>query len=415
MPRDRWYVLVVLTLVYAVNIADRFSISALIDPIRTELQLSDGGVGFLTGVSLGVFYVTMGIPIAALADRASRRNIIAIALAVWSLMTAASGLARNYGQLLVARFGVGIGEAGGTPPSTSILADNFPEARRPMALAVYALGASLGAYLGTSAAALIAQRYGWRTALLVLSIPGLVLALIVWLTIGEPRRGQLDVGAPKDPDMQPTFRVTLRFVMANREVSHLIAGGTVATLWSWGLMWWMPTYLQRAHGLTTGEAGALLGPMHLFAGTGGSLLAWWLMGRKVATNSRYVARWLTLITVLGTIPSIVVCTPVSLSTATTLLWVFVPTVYFFIGPVLGVLQNVVPPHMRATTCAILIFAANVANLVIAPQVIGWLSDGFMLIAPSRAESLRYSLLLLAPTGFWAAWHFWRAERLAQAS
>src|SRR5436853_4684663 len=120
-PRDRWYVLAILTVVYALNIADRFSISTLIEPIRQELHLTDSGVAFLTGVALALFYVTIGIPIALLADKANRRNILAIALALWSAMTAVCGLAQNYSQLLLARFGVGIGEAGGTPPATSIL------------------------------------------------------------------------------------------------------------------------------------------------------------------------------------------------------------------------------------------------------------------------------------------------------
>src|SRR5690242_16691997 len=151
-PRDRWYVLAVLTVVYALNIADRFSISTLIEPIRLELRLTDGGVAFLTGGALALFYVTVGIPVAAWADRSNRRNILPAALALWSGMTALCGLAQNYGQLLLARFAVGIGEAGGTPPSTSILADTFPPTRRPMALTIFALGACLGAYLGSSVA-----------------------------------------------------------------------------------------------------------------------------------------------------------------------------------------------------------------------------------------------------------------------
>src|SRR5689334_4090933 len=138
-PRDRWYVLAVLTVAYSLNIADRFSISTLIEPIRQELHLSDSGIAFLTGVALALFYVTVGIPIAELADRVSRRDILAVAIAVWSGMTALCGLAHSYGQLMLARFGVGIGEAGGTPPSTSMLADKFPPARRPMAATIFAL------------------------------------------------------------------------------------------------------------------------------------------------------------------------------------------------------------------------------------------------------------------------------------
>jgi predicted MFS family arabinose efflux permease len=404
LPRDRWYVLAVLTIAYALNIADRFSISTLIEPIRLELHLSDSGVAFLTGVALALFYVTVGIPIAALADRMNRRNILAIAIALWSGMTALCGLAQNYWQLLLARFAVGIGEAGGTPPSTSMLADKFPAARRPMALTIFALGACLGAWLGSSIAGAAAEHSGWRAAFLVLGIPGLLVALIVRLTVREPRRGQLD--APSTDPPRTTLAASLRFIATQRSAVHLLAGGSIATLWSWGLMWWTPAFLQRSHHMTVGQAGALLGPMHLIAGTAGTLLAGWLMGRRTAADPRHVARLLGWVAALTTIPSIFVYWVTSDRAATVLLWIFVPAVYFYIGPILGLLQNVVPAHMRAMLCAILLFSANVANLVIAPQVIGWLSDWFAASFGAGAESLRWALLLLAPTGFWAAWHLW---------
>ena len=402
---DRWYVLAVLTIVYALNIADRFSISTLIEPIRLELHLSDSGVAFVTGVALALFYVTVGIPIAALADRANRRNILAVAIAVWSGMTALCGLAQNYWQLLLARFAVGIGEAGGTPPSTSILADKFPASRRPMALTIFALGACIGAWLGSSVAGAAAERSGWRAAFLVLGIPGLVVAVVVWLTVREPSRGELDAPSTRPP--RSTLAASLRFIASQRSAVHLLAGGSIATLWSWGLMWWTPTFLQRSHHMTVGQAGALLGPMHLIAGTAGTLLAaGWLMGRRAAADPRRVARLLGWVTALTTIPSLFVYWVDSERAATMLLWVFVPAVYFYIGPILGLLQNVIPAHMRATACAVLLFTANVANLVIAPQVIGWLSDWFAGSFGAGQESLRWALLLLAPTGFWAAWHLW---------
>jgi predicted MFS family arabinose efflux permease len=404
VPADRWYVLAVLTVVYALNIADRFSISTLIEPIRLELHLSDSGVAFLTGVALALFYVTVGIPIASLADRANRRNILAIAIALWSAMTALCGLAQNYTQLLLARFAVGIGEAGGTPPSTSILADKFPAARRPMALTIFALGACLGAWLGSSVAGAAAERAGWRAAFLVLGLPGLLVAAIVWLTVREPRRGALDA-APAIP-ARSTLAASLRFIATQRSAVHLLAGGSVATLWTWGLMWWTPAFLQRSHHLTVGQAGGLLGPMHLVAGTAGTLLAGWVMSRPAAADPRYVARLLAWGMALATVPSVLVYWVTSDWAATALLWIFVPAVYFYIGPILGLLQNVVPAHMRATTCAVLLFTANVANLVIAPQAIGWLSDWFAGSFGAGRESLRWALLLLAPAGFWAAWHLW---------
>ena len=171
-------------------------------------------------------------------------------------------------------------------------------------------------------------------------------------------------------------------------------------------MWWTPTFLQRSHHMTVGQAGQLLGPMHLIAGTAGTLLAGWLMSRPAAADPRYVARLLGWVTALTTIPSIILYWVVSERVATVLLWIFVPAVYFYIGPILGLLQNVMPPNMRATSCAMLLFLANVANLVFAPQIVGWLSDWFASSFGAGHESLRWALLLLAPTGFWAAWHLW---------
>jgi MFS family permease len=409
-PRDRWYVLGVLTIVYALNIADRFSISTVIEPIRTELRLSDSGIAFLTGGALAVFYVTVGIPVAALADRANRRNILVVALAAWSVMTALCGLAHNRMQLTLARFGVGIGEAGGTAPSTSILADKFPPARRPMALTIFALGTCLGAWLGSSVAGTAAERGGWRAAFLVLGIPGVVVAIIVWLTVREPRRGQLDAAAV----VPSTFGATLRYIARQRSAVHLLLGGSLATFWSWGLMWWTPAFLQRSHHLSVGEAGQLLGPMHLIAGTASTLLAAWLMARRAAADPRYVTRLLGWSTAIMTVPSFALYWVESEHAAVVLLWIFVPAVYFYIGPILGLLQNVVPASMRATTCAILLFLANVANLLLAPQLIGALSDWFAASFGTGAESLRWALLLLAPTGFWAAWHLWTSGRTIRA-
>jgi MFS family permease len=418
-PRDRWYVLAVLTVVYALNIADRFSISTLLEPIRRELQLSDSGIAFLTGFALAMFYVTVGIPIAALADRANRRTILAVSLAVWSAMTALCGLARNYGELLLARFAVGIGEAGGTPPSTSLLADKFPPAARPMALTIFALGACLGSWLGSSVAGAAAERGGWRLAFLVLGIPGVVLALLVAVTVREPRRGQLDShGATNAMDatrltpwaIARKLADTARFMATQRSAVHLVAGGSVATFWSWGLMWWTPTFLQRSHQLSVGEAGRLLGLAHLIAGTAATLLVGALMGLPKARDPRFVARLLAWVTALATIPSILLYWVPSAQAATLLVWIFVPAVYFYIGPILGLLQNVMPANMRAGACAILLFTANVANLILAPQLIGWLSDWFAGSLGAGRESLRWALLLLATTGFWAAWHLWVSGR-----
>ena len=160
----RWYVLFVMMLAYTINIADRYVMSTVMEQIRLELHLSDGGIAFLTGVSLAFFYIGVGIPLSWVADRYSRRNLLAISLTLWSILTTLCGLARNYTQLLFARMGVGVGEAGGTPACVSIVCDRFPAARRPMALTIFCLGAPIGAWLGADMAGAVAHAYGWRAA-----------------------------------------------------------------------------------------------------------------------------------------------------------------------------------------------------------------------------------------------------------
>src|SRR5579864_2020233 len=175
----RWYVLIMMCLVYTLSIADRYVVSTVLEPIRLELHLSDSGIAFLTGVSLALFYVSFGLPLSWLIDRHSRRNIVALSLIAWSVMTAFCGLARNYWQLLGARIGVGIGEAGGTPGANSIISDYFPATRRPMALTIFSLGAPIGAWVGYNIAGAIADRFGWRDVFLALGLPGVIVAVTV--------------------------------------------------------------------------------------------------------------------------------------------------------------------------------------------------------------------------------------------
>jgi predicted MFS family arabinose efflux permease len=410
--RGSWYVLGVLTLVYGINIADRFVVSTVLEPIRLELVLSDAQVAFITGVALALFYVTVGIPVALLADRANRRNIIAIAIALWSTMTAVCGIAHNVWQFVLGRFGVGIGEAGGTAPSASLLADRFPSRTRPTAFTIFALGAPLGAWLGSEFAGAVAQRFGWRAAFLALGLPGLAIALLVWLTIREPARGTFDAvtAAPARQDLW----TQLRYLSGRRSFVHITLGITVATLWGWGLIWWTPAFLMRSHQLSVGAAGAVLGPMHLIAGTLATLVTSVLVGPRAAADPRRVLWLLAGVLLLATLPSFCAYWTRSLPVSITLLWVMMPAVYFFIGPTMGLMQNVVPPSMRALAMAVALFTANVANLIIAPQLVGLASDWLAPSLGGNAESLRVALLVLAPTGLWAAYHYWAAARWIRA-
>jgi predicted MFS family arabinose efflux permease len=404
----RWYALVIFTLAYALNIGDRYVVSTLIEPIKAEMGLSDTAIGFLTGVSLAIFYVTLGIPLAVLADRSNRRNLLAAAVAVWSVMTAVCGQAQNFLQLMFARFGVGVGEAGGTPPSASLIADLFGPLQRPLAFSIFALGAPLGAWLGSELAGNVAEEYGWRAAFIVLGLPGVVLALVILLTLREPVRGRLDGGAPSEAAPR-RLQETMRYLWQRSSVFHVIAAGTMLTFWSWGLIWWTPAFLMRSHGLSVGEAGALLGPIHLVGGTGALVVTAALMYLRAFQDPRRVMRFVALVALVATVPSILVYAG-DRSLVVPMLWILIPATYFYIGPVTGVLQNLVPSGMRAQAMAILLFTANVANLVIAPQLLGFASDTIAETTSLGADSLRWVLACTAPAGFWAAWHCWRSGK-----
>jgi predicted MFS family arabinose efflux permease len=403
----RWYVLIIMMLAYTINIADRYVMSTVLEQIRLELHLTDSGVAFLTGVSLALFYVTMGIPLSWIADRYSRRNLLAISITVWSAMTTFCGLSRGYFDLLLARIGVGIGEAGGTPSCNSIVCDYFPASRRPMALTIFALGAPIGAWLGADMAGAVAHAYTWRAAFLVLGVPGILLAAIIMLTIKEPERGCLDAVSNDDT---PSLADTLRFLWSQKSAVHVLMGSGVSALWGWGLMWFTPTFIQRTYGLDVGAAGAVVGPIHLVMGIAASLLTAWLLARPSFVDPRRVVWLLGGVTAIATVPSIMAYYTHSLQLATLMWWLFIPAIYFYIGPAFALGQNLAPPKMRAMFSAVALLIANVFNLIIAPQGVGLLSDWFAGPGGADAASLRMALLILAPTGFWAAFHYFMAAK-----
>jgi predicted MFS family arabinose efflux permease len=406
-PVVRWYVLAVTCLIYTINIADRYVVSTVLEPIRMELHLSDKGVGFLTGVPLGLFYVTLGIPISWLADRSNRRNILGLCVIIWSGFTALCGRSQTYLQFLLARIGVGTGEAGGTPTSNSLLADYFPPERRPMAFTVFALGAPLGAWLGADIAGAVANAYGWRAAFLALGVPGLLVGLLVLLTIREPVRGGLDAGSVPQ---RASMAESLRFLWKQKAAFHVIMGSGVCSLWGWGLIWWTPTFLMRKYGLNVGEAGAVTGNIHLVAGVVASIGTAWLFSLPAMLNARRVCWVLAAGVALATIPSFIAYWTDSLAVARIMFWLFIPAIYFYIGPCMALVQNTAACHMRTVFSAWSGLCGNVFNLIVAPQLVGILSDAYARGHATDAASLRFALLLLAPTGFWAAYHLYAASR-----
>jgi predicted MFS family arabinose efflux permease len=403
---ERWYVLLMACLIYAINIADRYVVSTVLEPIRIELHLTDGGVAFLTGVPLALFYVSFGLPISWLADRSNRRNILAAALVTWSAFTVLCGRSQTYWQFLLGRIGVGVGEAGGLPPSSSIVSDCFPADRRPMAFTVLALGAPIGAWLGADGGGAVARPHGWRAAFIALGLPGLIAGILVYLTIREPARGRLDANADS---RKPTMAGSLKFLLSQRAAFHVLMTTGVSSLWGWGLIWWTPTFLMRTYGLDVGEAGAITGPIHLVGGIVASVGTAWILSLPTMRDPRRVL-WLLILGLGGaTIPSIMAYWTHTLWLAKCMFWVFIPAIYFYIGPCMGLLQNLAPNNMRSMFIAWSLLVGNMFNLIVAPQAIGLMSDWFG-GGQGNAASLRLALLVLAPSGFWATWHAYRATR-----
>ncbi|HLJ38430.1 MAG TPA: MFS transporter [Steroidobacteraceae bacterium] len=404
---ERWYVLIMMCLVYTLSIADRYVVSTVLDPIRIELHLTDKGVALLTGLAFGLFYVLLGFPLSWLIDRYNRRKIVGACLVLWSAMTAVCGLARTSLGFFLARVGVTVGEAGGTPGANSLLSDYFPATRRAMALTVFALGAPIGAYLGYNVAGTIADQYGWRAAFYALGLPGVLVGLGVWLTVREPKRGCLDSGKEA---LAPSVAATLRFMWQQRSAVHTMMGTAVCALWGWGLMFWTPAFLQRTYHMTVGQASDVTQNMHLWGGGIATVATGILMARSSMVDARRIVWVLGAGIGVATIASGVVYYTRDLALAKAMLWIFIPSIYFYIGPGFGLLNNLAPCRMRAMFCAMVLFLANLGNLVIAPPLIGALSDYFAPNHISNADSLRLAMLCLVPTGLWATAHLFLAAR-----
>jgi predicted MFS family arabinose efflux permease len=402
----RRYVLGILIVVYTFNFIDRQILSILIEPIKAELGLSDTAIGLLTGFAFALFYATMGIPIARIADRSNRRNLIAISLTVWSGMTALSGMAQNFWQLLVCRIGVGVGEAGCSPPAHSIIADYYPAHRRATALGIYALGIPIGIMFGMFAGGWINEFFGWRIAFFVVGVPGLLLALIVRFTLREPPRGMAE-GLVEQQSI-PTLRETLDALWQSRTFKHLAFGSALTAFVGYGMITWVPAFLIRSHGLGTGEAGTWLGLILGIPGGIGIVLGGFLSDRLGAQDTRWFL-WVVAV-------ALVICVPFSMAAY---LWPTLPgTLLFLIMPVMlgnfyqaatfSQTQGLVNVRMRAVAAAILLFVLNIIGLGFGPSTIGALSD--LLESSYGVESLRYSLLFVSMVNLWAALHFFFAGR-----
>ena len=402
----RRYVLSILVVVYTFNFIDRQILSILLEPIKNELQVSDTALGALSGFAFALFYATLGIPIARLADRSSRRSLIAVALAIWSGMTALSGIAQNYWQLLAARIGVAVGEAGCSPPAHSLIADYYPAHQRATALGIYSLGIPFGILFGFIAGGWIEQFFGWRVAFFVVGLPGLALAVIFWLTVREPPRG-LAEGRVVSAE-QPSVKEAFNYLRKKKSFRHLATGGALTAFVGYGLTTWAPSFLSRSHEMSSGEIGTWLGLILGIPGGIGIVLGGVLADRFGSRDTRW---YLWIVTV-----ALVLSTPFSLAvflspTATgALLFLMLPVLLgnFYQATTFSQTQGLVPLGMRAVAAAVLLFIINIIGLGLGPQAVGIVSD---LLKPEYGDdSIRYSLMIFSLVNLWSAWHYYLAGR-----
>jgi MFS family permease len=372
----RYLVVWLLVIVYTLNFLDRQLVAVLAEPIRKDLNLTDTQLGMLGGIYFAAFYTFFGIPVGWLADRTKRIWIMSGACAMWSLFTMGCGVAANFLQLAVMRMGVGIGEAGGSPPSYSLISDYFPPKERGTGLAIYSLGVPLGSMLGTAIGAGIAAEYGWRAAFLAVGAPGVLMALVILFVIREPKRGGLDAvnGGKAEHEPPPPLLTAVGGFFANRTLLlTAVSSGLSAFVGYAGLNWNVP-FLMRVKDMSLAEVAAYYSILLGVTGVIGTFLAGWLADKLGHIDRRWYA-WIPAVAFTITIPfwGLILWAP---SWQLSLVFIAVPALLnnMYLAPALAVVQNAVPPARRTISGATLLFVLNLVGLGGGPLFVGRISD-----------------------------------------
>ncbi len=391
-PAYRAYALGLLVVVYIFNFIDRSILGILVEPIKQDLGVSDTAMGFLGGIAFAAFYTLLGIPIARLADRGSRRNLLSACLTLWSLATALCGLAANFWYLMLARIGVAVGEAGGSPPSHSMISDMFPPSSRATALAIYALGIPIGTMLGNLGGGWLSDTFDWRTAFIVVGLPGVLLALIVRLTLREPPRGAADGLAAAQLDAAPPVREVILVLWRRRSFRYMALAGSLHAFVGYGVGYWIPAMFERSHGVgrtAIGQALFWLG----FAAIAGTLAGGYF-GDRLAVRDKRWYMWLPGIAILISLPfsAFVYLSdlPYLALTVAAIPWMLGA---YYLGPTFSMTQSMVGLRMRAVASSVLLFILNIIGLGLGPSFTGFLSDLLNAMTDLGPDSLRWSLAI----------------------
>jgi len=415
----RRYTLILLLVIYTLNFLDRQIINILAEPIKQELGLADWQMGAMTGLAFAAIYTFLGVPMARFSDRHNRVWIVSAALATWSAFTVLCGLATSFVQMLLARFGVGVGEAGCTPPAQSLITEITPKAERARALAFYSLGVPIGSLLGMVIGGVVADQWGWRAAFLVVGIPGILLALLTVLTVKDPR-GKAVLTGPQ-PHRQ-SFMEVLRLLSARRSFWYLAVGAGLISLVGYAHQSFYGSFFLRNHrqeitDLATGIGfagpigflGLSLGLILGISGGLGTFLGGRLGDRFAARGEGgYMTAPAIALVIAMPILAGVFLAPTALGALGLLI---VPTVLkgMWYGPVYAGVQGLVPDRSRATATAMLLLVINLIGLGVGPLIAGVMSDLFA-IGLGEAEGLRWSMIAICLAGWVAAGCFWLGRR-----
>jgi MFS family permease len=405
--RYRAFVLFILVVVYAFNFVDRQIVGILAVPIKAELGLTDTELSLMGGLAFALFYTFLGVPIAWLADRKSRVAIMSVALAVWSAMTAACGLAQNFAQLFAARLGVGVGEAGGVAPAYSLIADYFPQRERARALSIYSFGIPIGSALGILLGGVLTSVLDWRSAFIIVGLAGLLLAPVLKLTVREPARGGFDGPGAR---IAPTpFAEVARTLTRKPSFWGLSLGAASSSMMGYGLIFWLPSFLVRSFGeelpqffawlpgfLLPENPGPVLYASYFYAAMlliGGIAGIWFggALADRYGEARKGAYALVPALAFLATIP-FYIAGVLAQSLTLAFFMLLVPTALslMWLGPVISAFQHLVQPNMRATASAIFLFVNNLIGIGLGNLLIGRISDG--LAARFGDESLRYAIL-----------------------
>ncbi len=381
------FILFMLTGVYVFNFIDRQILVILQESIKKDLHLSDTQLGLMSGFTFALFYVSFGIPIARLADKGNRKKIITISLIIWSGMTALSGRAQNFIQLLLARIGVGIGEAGGSPPAHSMISDLYAPGKRATALAIYSTGISFGILLGFLIGGWIDRYFGWRTAFFVVGFPGIIYAFILYFTVKEPLRGLSENRT--DAAVNNSLKEVILTLWRCKSFRYLALGTGMAAYSAYSKTSWVPSFLARVHGMKSDDIGYWLAMLIGIGGGLGYFLGGFLTDKMGKADKRWYL-WLPAAALLIAIPFSLTVYFIP-NTKVALFLIAIPSflLSLYLAPCIALTHSLVGLRMRAIASAILFFVLNIVGLGCGPLITGMVSD---YLKPSMgADSLRWAL------------------------